>query len=149
MTSPPKPPGRRPDDPTSLLDETLQEALETLSTVDTTLLSRWILAGVSLFEDGRVPTLRETIDAGRRAVLAVAYERYGGNITHLAEAMGTSRRSAREQLKRYGLYDGLAIDDEPTPAEVDDDEDGETHPIRVEGEGEGKGEGERGDDDDA
>ena len=64
----------------------------------------WSVVGLCLFSSVSEPGLREAEGEARRLLLALAMEREGGNITHVADRVRTSRRAARERLKEYGLY---------------------------------------------
>lgn len=77
----------------------------------------WHMAGISLFAGGRQPSLREVLHEARSVVLALAMERNSENITHVALALGASRRAVRNHLQSVGLYDWTRI-------EADDGEDG-------------------------
>lgn len=69
----------------------------------------WAHAGFRLFAGGRLPTMREVVREARRVALAVSAERHGGNITHIARALGLQRHCARKELVEAGLC-------EPRPA---------------------------------
>ncbi|MCA9709114.1 MAG: hypothetical protein KDK70_24940 [Myxococcales bacterium] len=71
--------------------------------VDVGSLAAWALAGLQLFS-GDLPTSREVVKVARRIVLLAALARYDGNITRMAEALETSRRALRDQLKAADLY---------------------------------------------
>ncbi len=112
----------------------------------------WSLVGIQLFSGDGLPSIHTTTDEARRVLLALAMERTGGNITHIAAALGTSRRAVRGGLKAMGLYDLAArLDEGEQTAEagelrlvdveslsneagetIDDEE--ETRPIRAEDE---------------
>jgi DNA-binding NtrC family response regulator len=66
-----------------------------------------------------VPPIRVMVREARRVAVVVAMHRHGGNITHAAEALGTSRRSLRDTLKTAGLYPWAGMTD-------DDDDDAST-----------------------
>lgn len=77
----------------------------------------WHMAGISLFAGGRQPSLREVLHEAKSVVLALAVDRNSENITHVALALGASRRAVRTHLQSVGLYDWTRI-------ETDDGEDG-------------------------
>ena len=164
MTPPPRPPDRRPLSPSELaplmhraLCQVLHEMLEVLENANIEALSAWIVAGVPLFASDTLPTMRMLTAEARRVLLTLAVERYEGNITYIAQALGTSRRSVREQLKQAGMYDVQGPvwggshrqgaepergDPRPLerrlesgdPMEMPPEEEEDTHPIRIEGE---------------
>ena len=64
----------------------------------------WARAGLQLFASETLPTMRAVKNEAWRATLVVGMARHGGNITQLANTLGTSRRALRERLKAAGLY---------------------------------------------
>ena len=54
-------------------------------------------------EDGDGITLREHVEALEERLLRAALERYQGNISRAADALGLSRLGLRGKLRRYGL----------------------------------------------
>lgn len=51
-----------------------------------------------------VPPIRRVVAEARRVAVVVAMHRHGGNLSHAATALGTSRRALRATLKGAGLY---------------------------------------------
>ncbi|MEX1366002.1 MAG: helix-turn-helix domain-containing protein, partial [Nannocystaceae bacterium] len=72
--------------------------------VDGGALSGWTVVGLRLFSGGSLPDIRAFTKAARWVLLFAATERFDGNISRMAAALGTSRRAIREQLKGAGLY---------------------------------------------
>lgn len=70
--------------------------------------------GVSRRRGPWVPPIRIMMREARRVAVVVAMHRHDGNLTHAAEALGTSRRALRDTLKHAGLYPwgGVAEDDD-------------------------------------
>lgn len=77
----------------------------------------WHMAGLSLFFGGRQPSLREVLHEAKGVALAFAMERNSENITHVALALGASRRAVRTHLQSVGLYDWTRIEDGGEPEE--------------------------------
>jgi hypothetical protein len=63
----------------------------------------WCLVGLLVFGDER-PAMRRARTEAHRVLAVLAMIRTGGNITHAAKGLGTSRRVLRERLKGAGLY---------------------------------------------
>lgn len=72
--------------------------------VDLEALTEWLLAGLTLFVREGLPSRQAVDDAALRVVLAAALRRTG-SISGAAAALGTSRRSLRDAMKRLGIYD--------------------------------------------
>jgi len=89
--------------PREALEDDPLSPLWVANEVDVACFSAWTLVGLELFS-GKLPSLHEVSVAARRVVLFAARERYAGNITWMAKALNTSRRSLREYLKKAGLY---------------------------------------------
>lgn len=66
------------------------------------------------------PSIRTMVREARRAAVVVAMHRHGGNLTHAATALGTSRRALRDTLKTAGLYPwgGVTEDDDESEDEA-------------------------------
>ena len=109
------------DDPPSgePTSTTAESAAEAILNVDTGAWLSWSLAGLRLFATPQVPSLRVTTTVARRVVLEIAIDRTGGNITHMARCLGSSRRTVRENLRRTGLQDGEASHPSIAPS-IDD-----------------------------
>ena len=89
-----------------------------------------------------VPPIRATVREARRVAVVIAMVRHGGNLTHAAEALGTSRRSLRATLKAGGLYpwggasegeDDASEDDASTSAIVSSDVEAEAPVVAAKG----------------
>ncbi len=95
-----------------------QSATWATNNVDVGAWAAWTLAGLHLFSGNDLPNIRTFTTVSRRVLLLAATERFKGNITRMATALGTSRRSLRQQLKVAGLYvERSSSDDPPTEDE--------------------------------
>jgi len=91
----------------------------------------WNMVGLSLFASKRLAQLNDVAAEAECVMLALQIELHGGNLTHIAKDLNTSRRSLRERLKRGGLYDWSRVsgrDDEDGVGSTDDN-----HEKRAEG----------------
>jgi two-component system response regulator HupR/HoxA len=57
-------------------------------------------------------TLKNKVEALEKAVIAEALERFNGNISRVAGALGLSRVGLRSKLARYDLRKGIDDDEE-------------------------------------
>ena len=70
-----------------------------------------------------MPPMDVLVAEARTVAIVIAMRRHGGNITHAAESLKTSRRALREALKRFKIYPwGVAAKDDDAS---DDDESAE------------------------
>ncbi|MEX1366414.1 MAG: hypothetical protein AB1Z98_25035, partial [Nannocystaceae bacterium] len=72
--------------------------------VDADALTVWVVHGIVLFAERSAPSLRDSKDAGRRAVASLAMHRTGGNLSRASRDTGTSRKVFREALRAAGLH---------------------------------------------
>lgn len=63
----------------------------------------WAVAGLGLFSGG-VPTLGRARAEATRALVGIAMDRNGGNLTQAAKLVETSRRAFRDAMKKAGTY---------------------------------------------
>lgn len=99
---------QRPSEPRSPKAVVLQVLHELhkvpeLHEADLKMLARWISTGISLSSYEQLPNLSTVVNAARKAVLAEAYERHRGCITHTGRAIGLGRRATRDYLRKFGL----------------------------------------------
>lgn len=104
----------------------------TVGAVDVGAWLAWELVGLRLLSGNRLPNMQAFSTAARWVLLIAAIERFDGNITRMAEALGTSRRALRGQLKAAGLYvdrtppTEVPVEREPPEArDPNNEEDGE------------------------
>jgi hypothetical protein len=90
-----------PDEDAGTVDRSLPDVLDGL---DPGAWLAWAKAGLLLFSQGTLPTVRNAASTGRRVTLALAMERSCGNISASAKALGTSRKMVRDHLRAEGLY---------------------------------------------
>lgn len=70
--------------------------------VDTGAWVAWSAAGLLLFSRKPYPSIKEVLTEARRVLLCLVVERMGGNITHSAALLRTSRRAMRTHLRAAG-----------------------------------------------
>ena len=81
--------------------------------VDVGAWAAWTLVGLRLFS-GELPSFRALEAGSRKVLLIAAKKRFGGNVSHMAKALGSSRRLVRTQLKAHGLYSPSIPSREPS-----------------------------------